>query len=331
MLPPGVHVILGDSAAGTFRRAFHPDDRLLIDRDVLSCGPTLRCDDLETWYEMRRAFWASVVPGPFSDPESAGSGLLSERARLLSAEQITIWAATSLSEQLFIAHVIHRTEEVGADVGKIHLVQFETLRNRVARVLGMGELDEQQMSEHPAPARLSAAALRDYRAAWSAMTSPDPTLIERFSETHPIANDWLRRAMRLLLRRFPDKQSGLPWWDFTLLGEVRAHGPNAAHVIGHTMKDHWADGDLTGDLYLFGRLLRMSDPHLPSPLLEISGDRTKMRETQVALTPFGLDVLDGKTSNYPTNPIDDWAAGVKLSSANGSLWFNDHGSSGSSA
>jgi hypothetical protein len=34
-------------------------------------------------------------------------------------------------------------------------------------------------------------------------------------------------------------------------------------------------------------------------------------------------VLDGTASNYPTNPIDDWAGGVRLSSANGAVWFND--------
>jgi hypothetical protein len=39
------------------------------------------------------------------------------------------------------------------------------------------------------------------------------------------------------------------------------------------------------------------------------------------LTPFGEEVLDGRESNYPTNPIDDNAAGVKLSSAEAKLWF----------
>jgi hypothetical protein len=117
----------------------------------------------------------------------------------------------------------------------------------------------------------------------------------------------------------------MPWWDFTLLTEVRSHGPKAARVIGHTIGDFWDDADLVGDLYLFGRLLRLGDPQLPAPLLEISGDRANMRDVQVALTPFGLDVLEGKASNYPANPIDDWAAGVKLSSADGALWFNEGG------
>jgi hypothetical protein len=322
-VPPGVHVILGDSAGGTFRQVFHPGDRLVIDRDVLNCGPTRACDTLEAWSEMRQSFWSGVPEGSASEPLAADFGLLGERERLRKAEQITIWAATGLSEQLFISHVIHRAEEWGIDATKIRLAQFETLRNRTAHVLGTGELNPRHMSEHPEPTAISVSAVRDYRAAWTALTSPDPALIERFSDSNPSANEWLKRAMRLLLRRFPDKRSGLPWWDLVLLTHVRSHGPRAARVIGYTMGDFYDDADLTGDLYLFGRLLGLGAPELPAPLLEINGDRSKIREVQVALTPFGVDVLEGRTSCYPTNPIEDWASGVRLSSADGVLWFRE--------
>ena len=89
---------------------FHPGDRLVIDRDVLSCGPTPRCDGLGRWCEVRREFWNSVVPGLAREPET-NFGLLGESERLRKAERVTIWAATGLNEQLFIAHVLRRTEE----------------------------------------------------------------------------------------------------------------------------------------------------------------------------------------------------------------------------
>jgi hypothetical protein len=89
------HVILGDSAGGIFRRVFHPGDRLVVDRDVLSCGPTLRCNDLGPWYEMRRAFWSSVAPGSALEPEAADFRLFGDSERLRKAERVTIWAATA--------------------------------------------------------------------------------------------------------------------------------------------------------------------------------------------------------------------------------------------
>jgi hypothetical protein len=231
------------------------------------------------------------VPGSNDSPESADFGLAGDRGRLREAEQITLWAATGINEQLFIAHVLHRAEEMDIDAARVHLVQFETRRGLPARILGTGELNEQ----------------------------------EDFGEAHPNASGWLGRAMSLLLNRFPEKRSGLSWWDFALLTEVRARGPNAARVVGYTIVNYWDDGDQAHDFYLFGRLLHLGDPQLPAPLLDISGDRRNMRDVHVALTPFGLDVLEGRASSYPINPIDDWASGVKLSSAQGMLWFNEGG------
>jgi len=321
-LPPGMHVILGDSAAGTFDEVFNPRDSLLIDRDVLSCGPTSPCDVVDAWKSMRHQYWSELAPMAASEP-STDRALLDEFGRLLNADRVTIWASTSVSEQLFIAHVLYRAAHAGLDASKIQLVSFEKFPHREARVLGMGELEAGQLRDYPEPRPLSGEELRDYRDAWAALVSSDPTLLGEFAKSHPDAIPWLSGAMQMMLRRFPDRQSGLPHWDRELLEGVKRHAPNAARAIGYTMTRQWADADLTGDWYLFGRLLRMG--RAPTPLVEVSGDIGNMRATEVKLTPFGLDVLEGRASNYPANPIDDWAAGVRLSSRDGNLWFNDNG------
>jgi len=50
-----------------------------------------------------------------------------------------------------------------------------------------------------------------------------------------------------------------------------------------------------------------------------------MRDCQMKLTPFGIEVLECRTASHPTNPIDDWASGVRLSSADQQLWFREDG------
>jgi hypothetical protein len=87
----------------------------------------------------------------------------------------------------------------------------------------------------------------------------------------------------------------------------------------------FSDGDLVGDLYVASRMLGMSAETLPRPLLHFTGSRQQVGRGEIALTEFGEKVLNGTASAYPVNPIDDWAGGVHLSSANGSLWFNDDG------
>jgi hypothetical protein len=321
-----MHVILGDSAAGIFVSVFeHASERLLIDQDVLSVGPTRNCASWAEWQRMRFNWWSGLIPDNIEEHVRSPFNLVDNAARLKDAERIHIWAASGLTEQLFIALVLQLVDEQDIDPDRITLRLYETLPGRQQRIIGMGELNEENLANEPTPVVLSAQIASDYRSAWAALTSSDPALLESFSDSYPQANRWLREAMNKMLRRYPTKQTGLTYWDFQLLRAARRHGPQAARMIGHAMTENFFDGDLTGDWYLFGRLLRLGDPRSPKPLLKLTGDTRDMRHTEAALTAFGEAVLDGHKSNYPANPIDDWAGGVHLSSITGAVWLNDNG------
>lgn len=325
-LPPGMHVILGDSAASIFTQVFAgASERLLIDQDVLSVGPTPQCASWAEWQQMRGNWWSGLVPDSIDEHVHSPFNLADNATRLKGAERIHIWAATGLTEQLFIAFALGLADEQAVDPDRISLRLYESLSGRRQRIVGMGELNEEHLSNEPAPTALSAQIIRDYASAWAALTSPDPSVIANFGDSHPQANRWLREAMNKMLRRYPTQQTGLAYWDFELLRKTREQGSKAVRIIAHAMHEDFYDGDLTGDWYLFGRLLRLGDSRLPKPLLRLTGDTRHMRHTEVALTPFGEAVLDGRASNFPANPIDDWAGGVHLSSITGNVWLNDNG------
>ncbi|MEO8064263.1 MAG: DUF1835 domain-containing protein [Pseudomonadota bacterium] len=323
LLPPGLHAVLGDSAGGIFTRVFFARDRLLIDQDVLSCGPTPAITDLAAWNKLRFDYWNGTVPGHTGEHVHSRFSLVDNAPRLKDAERVHIWAATGVSEQLFIAFTVNLMKLVGGDLARLALVQFETSGNR--RVTGLGELDESQMRAAPEPVALTTDAAQHYLNAWAALSSPDPGPLTRFSREHPEANRWLKLAMQLMTRRFPDKRTGLSHWDRALLSRVATRGPEVSRILGYTMAESFDQGDLVGDWYLFGRLLRLGAERNSEPLITLSGDRMSIRSTEALLTPFGEEVLKGAASNYPANPIEDWAAGVRLSSAEGRLWFNDGG------
>jgi hypothetical protein len=323
ILPPGLHVILGDSAGGIFTRVFFARDRLLIDQDVLSCGPTPYITDLEAWKKLRFDYWSSFVPGGATEHVHSRFNLVDNAQRLADAESVIIWSATGVSEQIFIAFVVHLVKLVGGDPGRISIVECEMMNGR--RIIGLGELNEAQMRAAPEPRPMREDVAQQYLNAWAALTFPDPQPLSNFAREHPGANRWLKLATQLMSRRFPDKRSGLSYWDFALLSRIEKRGPGVSGIIGYTIAETFGQGDLVGDWYLFGRLLRLGSERNPQPLVTLSGDQTSIRNTEAALTPFGLEVLSGAVSNYPANPIDDWAGGVKLSSAEGALWFNDGG------
>ena len=323
LLPPGLHIVLGDVAGGIFTRVFFARDRLLIDQDVLSCGPTPTRTDLAAWTKQRHEFWTSFVPGNAGEHVHSRFNLIDNAKRLADAERVHIWAGTGVSEQLFVAFVVFLVKLVGGDPERIALVQFETVGKK--RVIALSELDETQFREAPDPRAMTVDETQIYLNAWDALTSPEPAVLAGFAREHGEANRWLKLAMQLMTRRFPDRRSGLTYWDHELLSRVKTRGPGVSQVIGFTMAETFDQGDLVGDWFLFGRLVKMAGPQNARPLITLSGDSLSIRSTEAELTPFGDDVLKGSASNFPANPIEDWAAGVKLSSAEGSLWFNDGG------
>jgi hypothetical protein len=178
---------------------------------------------------------------------------------------------------------------------------------------------------HPEPRKLTAPEVAAYRDAWVAVTSNDPAPVESFTARHPEAPWYLKDAVSKVLRRYPDRASGLNYWDRRLLHECRERGPRVASVLAHVIEAMFNDGDLVGDLYIASRMLGMSASSLPRPLLQFIGSRHQVGRGEVTLTEFGEQVLRGAEPAYPVNPIDDWAGGVHLSSANGNLWFNENG------
>jgi hypothetical protein len=81
--------------------------------------------------------------------------------------------------------------------------------------------------------------------------------------------------------------------------------------------------DLCGDVWLFQRILRLGDPSLREPAIEVGGSRTQYRDTTLRLTPLGERILDGHANFVDVNGIDDWVAGVHLQSDTGRVWFRD--------
>jgi len=313
-------------AAGTFLHAFGASDRLLINRDVLSCGPLPRSIKVAAWQKARLDFWrATLAHVRDFNFEPSPIDLLKNAERLRPPDVPCVWAATGNSDQLTISFVLHQVVAVGGDVNAVHVVQFERYPQSEQRVRGTGELSPEQMRQQPETRKLTATEVSAYRDAWVAVTASDPSAVESFSTRHPEAPWYLHEAVNKVLRRYPDRASGLNHWDRRLLLEIKEKGPKAGAVLAHVVEAMFIDGDLVGDLYLASRMLGMSANSLPRPLLHFNGSRQQVGRGEITLTEFGEQVLSSAASAYPVNPIDDWAGGVHLSSSNGNLWFNDGG------
>jgi hypothetical protein len=321
-----VHILRGLNTPAS--KAMKPDDRVFTTLDSLSCGPLEPLSDLAEWEKRRLSFWRTISP---YDPDEEGHEFLGDIPELLSARKLVVWLGTSLDDQMALAWLPGLLRAVGATPEQIDVVQFHR-NHRGIEILSLGMLNPDQFAAHPPPVTLSPSDLGELEHTWNAIVSMDPQALVASLRSAYEPLPFLKRALRSLLQRYPEKGSGVNATEFQILHWVRRAAPSAARIIGQVLGGFFDAAragtgglDLCGDFWLFWRMLRLGDPSLREPALEIGGSRTEYRNTTVRLTAFGERVLDGQANFIDANGIDDWVAGVHLQSDAGRVWFHDQG------
>lgn len=300
----------------------HPKrGELLVNEDVLSCGPLPPFRALDQWTTFREAYWDSVAP---SDGErSLNLDLRTNIGALREADSIVLWLGLGAADQLFLAWMVKLLKVIGSRA-QIHVVQFTRIGERNEHAWGLGLLDPEHIKNHPPVERLSEEAVSEFERVWETVTSTDPAALLSFLSEQSAPLRYCRDSLQLMVQRYPDYQTGLSRWDAELLRYVKENGSKVVRVIGETLGRNF-DADLVGDAYLFSRLRRLAGPDLAHPLVSISGDPTRMRGCDVVLTDAGQSVLAGRANAVHLNGIDDWVLGVHLDSRRGSVWYHKDG------
>src|SRR5688572_7272807 len=122
-----IHIAPGPSAGGCLQAGLGlPRELLLINNDVLSCGPLPSLDSLDDWRDVREAYLRSIdreyPTFAFADQDR---DLFTNRERLRAAGKITVWIGTGLAEQLLLVWVLGLLQRLDVDSAKLQLVQFD--------------------------------------------------------------------------------------------------------------------------------------------------------------------------------------------------------------
>lgn len=319
-----IHILQGFSAAGCFAQAIHPKpEDVLVNDDVLSCGPLPPFQSVEQWTNLRGTYWDTVLPGDLPPPSAFNSDFLATVLGLQDADSIVVWLGIGLAEQLLLAWVVHLLRFTGSQA-QVSVVQFTRVSKRNMGVWGLALLNPDQIQEHPPIESLSADARIELDHWWVAVSSADPARLLSVLSVVPTSLPHFRTSLEQIVLRYPDHQTGLGRWDFELLKYAKEKGPKVTRVIGETIGWNF-DADLVGDAYLFWRLRRLGDSDLAHPLVALSGDPYNMRDCKVAVTQAGELVLAGRANAIELNGIDDWVLGVHLDSRQGPVWYQKKG------
>ena len=321
MAYPRLHIVNGDSAAGSLRQSFGSEpESILVQHDVMSCGPLPAFESPEQWRNVREQFWQGIwddAPS-FSD---LPRDLVCSTGELREAKAVFLWMGSGLSDQLLLPSTVRLFELAGVELAEFSTIQFLRYPDRPLEIVGLGELPPADLKNHPAPELVSAAGIAEVKRVWTVVTASEPggllALLREETSVFPL----LHRALKTMIARYPEERTGLGYIDWELLKQSQAHGPKVSSVIGHTMIINSEYLDPVGDVYLLGRLRDLADPNLPSPALELEGDSRSIRGCTVRVTAAGEDVLAGRKNFVELNEVDDWVGGVHLDSRKGVVWF----------
>ncbi len=328
-----MNILDGDTAAGSFRQAFNMpnSDEILVFRDVLSCGQLQNFSNFKDWIHFREHFWKNIIEQDFAYPTSFSdrpNDFHADFEEIETSNEIKLWIGCALSDQLVLVFLVFLLDRFNVSFDKLSIYQFTTLNRKNNLVHGLGELNPNEIKQHPEPSKVNDSQIKECLTTWAAITSKSPDDYMSLINSEKTYLPALKRSLKALFFRYPKTSNGLTHWDETILKNARDYGPVAARIIGHTMAEGWGEGtppglDTVGDVYLFHRLKTLARRSLTKPLLKLNSPDLTLRETEVEITRYGSETLQNKHNVVSINGINDWVGGVHLDSSSGHTWFRE--------
>ncbi|MEJ0062363.1 MAG: DUF1835 domain-containing protein [Alphaproteobacteria bacterium] len=324
-----LYIASGRAAAVTMSQALSlSESQLLIFDDCLDGGPIRDFSSLDEWVESRKGYLTDI--GHSSCLLQSLTAYFAHEnpiERLRQADTIYFWAGIGLPEQLLLAWLVKLFLSSNIDPARLKLIEAYQVKNakgKDCQILGVGELNPDQLLAVYQQSQKRGVSINDIEAlenAWAALTASAPGKLVDYCDNAKPAFPFLHKGLHDFLRRYPNRHTGLGYFDMLLLKHA-SRGPKAARVLGYCMGEAYEQLDFTGDAHLFWRMKRLGASLLPYPALRLSGG-PEMRDAEVTLTEMGESFLAGKENFILRNGVDDWIGGVHLTLQN--MWWHHDG------
>lgn len=323
------HIINGISAALTLR--YHIRENLgniAVFEDSLIVGPLYLHSDDERFISERKKFWEQT--NFQDDSHDFISYSLSEfLGHIKEAESFTLWLSPGAHDQFMWAWLTHVFELYNKDWSKVTVRHLFNKPDSIFPYVLLGELNSKEF-EKCKEFEVKEEHLSLLKETYTALCHNTPELLVELSNRNGFPLPELQASVKAYLGTYPDLKTGLRVMDKALLSGCTKTQMKSARIVANAlMFEEYADRLAIGDIYLFDRLVNLTQLHAKNPLLHLHGtvkDAGSMRFTEVEITDLGQAVLEGKENNIELNGIDEHIGGVHLSSEKGTaVWFYDDG------
>ena len=310
-----LHITNGDTAFPGIR-AVQPDGDVVAWRDVLHEGPVPAGLTLSELSVVRADFLARAELGErdailrsFSDRDNC-------LRRSTDFDEVVLWFEWDLYDQLQLIQIL----DFFAGRSEGHLDETGTRLTLISIGDYLGRLPLERFPDlfegrKPVTPQMLALA----REAWAAFRSEDPRSVESLVDGESAPLEFLRGALCRHLEEFPSASNGLSRSERQILEAVSQRPLSFAEVFKRTSARE--ERIYCGDAVMAGYIERMSRHEFPllahptgeaidAPLT--AEDSRAFRNSEIALTSIGREVLRGERDWIELGGSDRWLGGVHL-------------------
>ena len=312
-----LHITNGDSAADLIRDAVF-SGQILAWRDVLHEGPVPAGLPLTQLSELRAEFIAAQGWGALHTINASFAERDETLMRFREQDEVVLWFEHDLYDQLQLVQLLawFFGRERGAT--RLSLICIGEYPG-IYPFHGLSQLNPNQMASlFPARRAVVPKEMKTGSLAWQALTSADPTEVEKLLTLNLSALPYLRNAMLRHLQQFPATTTGLSRTEQQILAAVAAgqSTPGEIFQFDQAQEEYVFMGDWTLWCYVKG-LCEVSEPLLATESgapfsLPLDTVAPEFWDQKLTLTKAGAAVLAGEADHLALNGIDRWLGGVRL-------------------
>ena len=318
MTPRLLHVLNGTATSDTLERS-NVRGTFVAYADVLHDGPVPAGLGDEQMRAVRARFIADCGWDTYDGALRRGAAWDATLGNFANFDEVVFWFEHDLFDQLLLIRHFDWFSRRDSGRTKLSLICIGAFPG-VHPFHGLGQLSAGQLEPLLDTRRdVTADQMALARRAWCAFTSSDPRDIQRLLETDTTALPFLEGALRRHLQEFPAASNGLSRTERQILDVLDCEGPLSPERLFRATQ-RLEERVYMGDSSFWIRVSELAaGPSALTSLSGLIGRKGRLPDGEVAITPFGRDVLGGAADRIQLKGIDRWLGGVHLKTP-GEVW-----------
>lgn len=314
-----LHIINGDSPAGTFRQTKIPG-KLIVWNEILMEGPVRFHKDLNDFWKERSHFLNEYYVDEIRESYQEDIFTLAKILQEDSQDEIILWFDKDLDGQTNYIFLLYWLQQFNLKKTRLfHLCSQYLPDAKETTKLGM--LNHEWMrSLFGKQKEITQKEMQIAMEIWKVYTNPDPNPLLNYLNPKNNPFPYFQKVIKTHLQRFPSTGTGINILEKEILIAVLRGTKEFVELLTDDFMDiFWRDLHI-GENELLTCLQNMGKGNYP--LVKLNGledihlyrhDLPKSwSKYEIDVTDFGQKVLEGKEDWVSRNGIQKWLGGVQL-------------------